>query len=266
MKVTDATGYSFDLPSPPMRIASWVPSQTEYLIDLGLEDRLIGVTKFCIHPSGLRTRENQIGGTKNIWRDRLLELRPDLVIANKEENTREDVEWSRDRFPTYTTDITDIPSALEMMNDLALLCGVHQEGKEWTRRILEGFSLQKERAVRNPKPMTCLYLIWKDPFMAAGKGNFIGSVLEHAGLQNLIEDTRYPEISIDDINRLQPEVIFLSSEPFPFSEKHLEDLHNCLEYSATLKIVDGEMFSWYGSRLIKTPIYLEKLLGSLDPW
>lgn len=269
MKITDPTGHTIEMAGAPMRIASWVPSQTEYLVDLGLRDRIVGVTKFCIHPSDVLTRENNIGGTKKIWREKLLELQPDLVIANKEENTLEDVQWAREHFPTYTTDVVDIPSALSMLQDLANLCGVPEKGYAWVEKIESGFQSLALSAKATKAPtqdftkMTTLYLIWKNPYMAAGTNNFIHSVMQRSGFTNAIEKPRYPEISVDEINALRPQLIFLSSEPFPFSEKHIEELKSQLDYEAKIFIVDGEMFSWYGSRLAQTPTYLKKLLASL---
>ncbi|GAB5556258.1 MAG: helical backbone metal receptor [Schleiferiaceae bacterium] len=271
MKITDPTGHTIEMPSAPMRIASWVPSQTEYLVDLGLRDQIVGVTKFCIHPSDLLTRENNIGGTKKIWREKLLELQPDLVIANKEENTLEDVEWAREHFPTYTTDVVDIPSALSMLQDLANLCGVSKMGTSWVEKIeLEFESLNlSAKASKTPtsdiSEISTLYLIWKNPYMAAGTDTFIHSVLDWSGLKNAIEKPRYPEISIEEINTMRPSLILLSSEPFPFSDKHIVELKNQLDYEPVISVVDGEMFSWYGSRLLKTPMYISQFLSSKSP-
>ncbi len=271
MKVTDPTGHTIELKSAPTRIASWVPSQTEYLVDLGLRDQIVGVTKFCIHPSDLLTRENNIGGTKKIWREKLLQLQPDLVIANKEENTLEDVEWAREHFPTYTTEVLDIPSALSMLQEVAILCGVSKKGTTWVDKIQSEFE-SLNLSAKAPKTsrseiseISTLYLIWNQPYMAAGTDTFIHSVLEWSGLKNTIEKPRYPEISIEEINSQSPKLILLSSEPFPFSEKHIEELKTRLDYEPVIAIVDGEMFSWYGSRLLKTPKYISQFLSSISP-
>jgi ABC-type Fe3+-hydroxamate transport system substrate-binding protein len=243
-----------------MRIVSTVPSQTELLFDLGLDDEIVGITWFCIHPAEKVKSKTKIGGTKNLKLDVIRDLKPDLIIANKEENQREQIEALASEFPVYISDIFTLEDAYEMMQKVGELTGKNSESEELIERIKEAF-LQISKA---PKPFRTLYLIWKDPYMSIGKNTFIHHMLtDICGLQNVCsEELRYPELSIEQIKDLNPELILLSSEPYPFKEKHISELQEMLP-QAKILLVDGEMFSWYGSRLKLVPGYLDTFLQQL---
>lgn len=243
MQVTDQTGYSFDLALPPKRVVSLVPSQTELLFDLGLDREVVGITKFCVHPEAWFRSKVRVGGTKKVDIGRVKGLMPDLVIANKEENTREDVEAIREFCPVWTSDIVTVEDALSMIVQLSALFRLEVQGCRLEIEIRESF-----RTIR-PVNMKAAYLIWKDPYMAAGGDTYIHEMMKLAGISNVFADrSRYPAVSLEEIAAVKPELILLSSEPYPFKMKHLEALSEIF-IDSQVRLVDGEMFSWYGSRM-----------------
>ncbi|MFT7428497.1 MAG: iron complex transport system substrate-binding protein [Nonlabens sp.] len=265
--IPDQLGRMISLDQLPERIISLVPSQTELLIDLGLEDRLVGVTRYCIHPAGLIDKKKVIGGTKKIVESRILELQPDLIICNREENTPAIVSFCDHIAPTYVSDIDNLEQALEMIADLGELTGAKFKAKSLIRNISSSFKTLKKPEVKHK----ALYLIWKKPYMSVGKGTFINDMLEKAGFINAAQGfVRYPELDVEAMIKLQPEAVFLSSEPYPFTVDDFAELKLAFLTAPSqdpikpnvipeFKVVDGELFSWYGSRLLKTPEYLQSL-------
>lgn len=244
----------------PRRIISLVPSQTELLYDLGLEDKIVGLTKFCVHPSERVKGVSKIGGTKNIKTELIRSLAPDLVIANKEENVKEQVEALAIDFPVWISDVHDLGSALEMINHVGQITGQSTTAARLANDIAAGFdSIEKANGTKH----TAAYLIWKDPWMTAGGDTFISKMMGKAGFENIFASyDRYPSISLSDISEKKPDLILLSSEPYPFKEVHIPLLQECC-LSAKVIVVDGEMFSWYGSRLLKAPEYYKQLRKDL---
>ncbi len=241
-----------------MRIVSTVPSQTELLFDLGLDDEIVGITWFCIHPKEKIKNKTKIGGTKNLKLDKIRALKPDLIIANKEENERSQIEALAKEFPVYISDIFNLQDAYEMMNRAGELTGRKPEAQQLIESVKKSFAgLQKAE-----KQIRTLYLIWKDPYMSIGKNTFIHHILNDVcGLKNVCEDElRYPELTLEKIKALNPELVLLSSEPYPFKDKHINELSQLLP-RANILLVDGEMFSWYGSRLKLTAEYLKTFLA-----
>lgn len=252
MEYKDQLGNSFFLQKPPQRIISLVPSQTELLVDLGLEDRLVGVTKFCIHPTYIKKEKAIIGGTKNYRFDVIQSLNPDLIIGNKEENEKEGIEKLMEDYPVWMSDIFNLEDSLSMIRELGSLLDVKDKAESIASRIAKDFE--------NPIPFkgTTVYLIWDNPIMTAGQGTFINVMLKLSGFDNLSQTDRYPQMEMEDIKELNPEYLLLSSEPFPFKEKHVEFFKSHFPNTQIL-LVDGEMFSWYGSRLLKSRKYFESL-------
>lgn len=252
---SDQLGRLVDIDSPPKRIISIVPSQTELLFDLGLDDEVVGITKFCVHPESWFRNKNRVGGTKALNMDKIRELKPDLVIANKEENEQSQVDELAKEFPVWISDIQNLDEALEMISSVAEICGKSGAGASLINDINTGFSNLKPA-----KTQTAVYLIWNEPMMAAGSDTFISDMMQRAGFENLIIDPRYPELSAETIKDLNPEFILLSSEPFPFKEKHKAEYQAQFPNSKVL-LVDGEMFSWYGSKLKLASGYLQQVLA-----
>ena len=253
----DQVGRSLELGSPPKRIISLVPSITELLVDLGLEDELIGITKFCVHPPRLKDQKAIIGGTKNLKIDKIRALQPDLIIANKEENIAEQVERLAQDYPVWVSNVSTLEQATEMILMISDLCRRKQRGLNMVNDIHQG--LEQLSAMGGPK-LKIAYLIWKNPYMSCGRDTYIHSVLEKAHFENVFRHTqRYPTTDIEEIEALQPDCIFLSSEPFPFGPKHVLEIQKKISSKIKVIQVSGEIFSWYGSYMLKIPAYLEKL-------
>lgn len=248
---------SISLPTNPQRIVSLVPSQTELLYDLGLEEEVVGITKFCIHPEKWFRTKTRIGGTKTLHLDKIRELKPDLIIANKEENVKEQIETLANEFPVWISDVNNLTEALEMIEQLGIIANRKEQAEKLSNNIELAFSNFKSETP-NFKFKTG-YLIWKDPYMTIGGDTFIHHILTQAGFKNLFTDNkRYPEITIAELQTLNCELLLLSSEPYPFQQKHIDELQAQLPHTKIL-LVDGEAFSWYGSRLLHTPAYLQQL-------
>jgi ABC-type Fe3+-hydroxamate transport system substrate-binding protein len=254
LAVTDQMGFAVRLSTPPRRMVSLVPSQTELLFDLGLGDQIVGVTKFCVHPESARKTKTIIGGTKKFDIDRIATLKPDLAIGNKEENYPEGIEAIRKICPVWISDVITLSDAHAMIEGVSVLTGKKEEGVKILKEIKDAFS-----SLKSAGPRRVLYLMWYDPWMAAASGTFINSLIERAGWTNVVAaHSRYPSLTAEVIRNLNPEVVLLSSEPFPFRQKHEEEVRQLLPNAQT-RLVDGEFFSWYGSRLRLAPLYIQGL-------
>lgn len=254
----DARGAAVRLAAPPRRIVSLVPSQTELLAALGLDDEVVGLTRFCVHPTGWKTNKTIVGGTKQLTEGRLDALAPDLVLANKEENTPEMVAAAESLAPVYVTDVPDLPAALTMIRTVGRLVDRTENAEKLTDEIQAGFDALPVFA-----PLRAAYFIWQRPFMTAGRGTFIDAMLRAGGFVNVFGDQpRYPEVTEADLRTARPDVVLLSSEPYPFGEAQVASFEALLP-GALVRLVDGEPFSWYGSRLLTTPDYLRRLREAL---
>ena len=258
MKYTDQIGHTINIDSPACRIISLVPSQTELLAYLGLNEEVIGITKFCIHPDHWFRSKIRVGGTKNVDFNKIEQIHPDLIICNKEENKESDVKALMEKYPVWTSDIHNLEDALSMINSVGEIIAKEEEAQKLTHQIKRNFESLRHTKI---EPLRALYLIWKNPYMAAGKDTFIDYMLLQCNLINICEASwgRYPELTKEQIKNLQPQIILLSSEPYPFKEAHLADFN--LYYPGLLSVlVDGEYFSWYGSRLLNAPQYLKNVI------
>ena len=261
----DQTGQRITLDKTPKRIISLVPSQTELLLDLGLNEEVIGITKFCVHPKEWFQTKTRVGGTKQLKIDLIKELNPDLIIANKEENVKEQIEELQKHFPVWISDVNNLNDAYEMIEQIGLITNKGQAAKKLTAQTKENFSkLRTSPDKYRDKPRTA-YLIWQKPYMTVGGDTFINAMMETAGFENIYKNkNRYPEITIEELNISNCELLLLSSEPFPFKEKHVEEI-KAQGFKGQILLVDGEMFSWYGSRLLKAPEYFKNLIPFLSP-
>ncbi|MEP2668236.1 MAG: helical backbone metal receptor [Cyclobacteriaceae bacterium] len=251
----DQMGNDVQFNYPPQRIISLVPSQTELLYDLGLGDRVVGITKFCERPASWYKEKTKVGGTKKLNLDVIDSLHPDLIIGNKEENDKESIEFLQKKYSVWMSDIVTLEDALWMINGIGDLTNSIEKSEAIKSQIVRAFSkLKKHKG-------SVLYLIWRNPWMGAGKDTFIDTMLDQMGLTNVLASTRYPELSSEQIQAFNPDHVFLSSEPYPFQEKHFSELQDIFPHSR-LTLVDGQFFSWYGSRLLKAPDYFNKLLAT----
>ncbi len=259
-RVVDQLGHEIICDKTFRRIVSTVPSQTETILHFIEPDRLIGRTKFCIHPKDKKDLVEKIGGTKNLQVDKIIDLQPDLIIANKEENTQEQIATLQNHAPCYVSDIKNMKDVFNMVNDLGILLNCEDQAEA----LISTIQKLKTTKPNGAKPKSVLYLIWKDPYMSVGGDTFIHSMLREAGFKNIHEfKTRYPICSLESFTDDPPDFVFLSSEPYPFKEKHIKAVQNELPHSKVL-LVDGELFSWYGSRLLKSYPYFKQLRKELS--
>lgn len=257
IRLTDGTGTEITLAAPARRIVSLVPSQTELLHYLGLETQTVGITRFCIQPRSWHKTKERIGGTKDPDPEKIRMLHPDLILANKEENRKEHVESLRKDFPVFVTDVFDTASALRMIEEVGELTGTTNKAEELINRIR-----QADRVFLPDRPRKVLYLIWRNPWMAAGRGTYINHLLEKCGWTNAVETHRYPELTGEDIRRINPELVLLSTEPFPFKPVHFQEINRLLP-SVPCHLADGDCFSWYGPGLLRFFPYAEKLIREI---
>ena len=249
MKLVDQTNHPVFVTGRVLKIVSLVPSQTELLHYLGLDREVVGITKFCVHPIEWFSTKHRVGGTKNVNIDTIIDLSPDVILANKEENSKSDIDQLRTLFPVYTSDIKSLTDVYQMISDVGKLSNRSQEAQLLNAKLKYSFKTLPKISG------SVLYLIWNNPFMAAGSHTFINTMLESIGLQNADQtNLRYNEITIERIQKMDPDFIFLSSEPFPFKLKHKDFLEN--QTFAKVIFVNGEMFSWYGSRLLQFKKYV----------
>jgi ABC-type Fe3+-hydroxamate transport system substrate-binding protein len=250
IRIKDQLGHSITLSSPAKKIISVVPSQTELLYDLGLDDEVIGITKFCVHPDIWFKNKQRVGGTKKLKVELIEKLKPELIIANKEENTKNEIEYLQSKFKVYISDIKSLSDNSQMITDIGVLTDKQAQAEHIKSKIEKDFEELPQFTGK------VLYLIWKDPYMFAGVNTFINTTLSSCGFENAIQNQTitYNEISIEEINKLNIDYIFLSSEPYPFKQKHIDLLKGTI--NAKIMLVDGEMFSWYGSRLLYFKSYI----------
>lgn len=236
------------------RIISLVPSLTELLIDLELKDKLAGRTRFCVHPKEEVADIPIVGGTKNPRLDTISQADPDLIIANKEENRPTDIKTLMNDFEVEVTNIATIEDALITIHRLGQKLQV-------TERAGELISDIQDRLTDRPgePELRTAYMIWKDPWMSIGGDTYIHDVLEHWNLPNIYGSrSRYPKLDLNELQSYNPDLVLLSSEPYPFREKHLAQVQEVCP-AARVLLVEGEWFSWYGS-------HMKHAFGRLNVW
>ncbi len=255
--VADQLGRSVHLPTAPQRVISLCPSLTETLVYLGLGARLVGRTRFCIHPAEVMRDIPNVGGTKEVNMERIRALQPDLIIGEKEENTEAMITALAAEFPVYMTDVVDLDSAQEMILRLGEITATMAPAMALAGLIEGSWAQIQQMEPRVP----CLYFIWKSPWMVVGADTFIDSVLQKCGFDNVASawEGRYPVLDENVFFHKKPMAVFLSTEPYPFKEAQIADIQKIMP-NAIVRIVDGEMFSWYGSHMVGVENYLNLLL------
>ena len=257
MLIKDQLNREIHLNKDPKRIVSLVPSQTELLVDLGLKEQLVGVTKFCVHPENIRTEKTVVGGTKTIKLDKIVALRPDLIICNKEENTEEIIAQLESVAPVYVSNIITLADMFDFISACGKLCNMISASQELIKKIQVEITLLQD-VIKPDSNMKVAYCIWQHPWMFVGKETFIHELLQLNNFENVFAlEKRYPEIELDDEKLKKATHIFLSSEPFPFKDKHVTELEAFFP-KAKVMLVDGEYFSWYGSRILKAITYFKE--------
>lgn len=259
MLFTDQMDRTIRLKSPPERIVSLVPSQTELLFELGLNNRVVGITKFCVHPKEWFINKTRVGGTKNVHFEKIAALKPDLIIANKEENTEAEIKKLMDLYPVWVSDIQTLSDALNMISDLGEITETSNKAATIIQKIRWNF-----QSLPTPSIKRAAYFIWQKPMMSVNHSRFINDMMQRCGLENVfaLEDSDYPKINEEQLRGAKPDLILLSSEPFPFQEEHKAYFQSICP-KAHIILVDGEFFSWYGSRLLLTTDYFKELAKEL---
>ena len=249
----DQVGRKVHLEKAPLRIVSTVPSQTELLYGLGLGDNVVGITAYCVHPKNWLKEKTVIGGTKDLQIEKIRSLQPDLILGNKEENVKEQIEALAEDIPVWLSDIVSVDDACNMITAVGNICDKQNEAEAINGEI-DG--LRQKLKEKNTSPKTAVYFIWKDPYMVTGDATFINSMMHETGLQNVVRNhkDRYPALTLEELTELNPEVVLLSSEPYSFNTGDLNEIAPYFPNSK-LRIVDGELFSWYGSRMVKALKY-----------
>jgi ABC-type Fe3+-hydroxamate transport system substrate-binding protein len=246
------------LADTPKRIISIVPSQTELLFFIGLDIEVVGITKFCIHPADKFIITEKVGGTKQLDIDKIRLMAPDLIIANKEENDRAQVEQLMQICPVWISDINNLDSALQMITTIGNMVGRQEQAVNLCAEINNRFNAIKKTDTN----LRIAYLIWRKPYMIAGTGTYINSMLQMCGFINVTQQERYPTVSAEELIEMNPDVVLLSSEPYPFGQKHIDEFKTMLPYARVI-LVDGELFSWYGSRLLHAAGYFKQLIDGV---
>ncbi|WBU89624.1 ABC transporter substrate-binding protein [Cellulophaga omnivescoria] len=257
-QIIDQMGRQIKCPKKPLRIISLVPSQTELLVDLGLEEYIVGVTKFCVHPKHLRISKKVFGGTKKISLAKIEAAKPDIILCNKEENTKEIVDTLEKLYPVHVSNINDLEDSLELIMQYGSIFNKMFSATKIVNTIRNEANAFKD-FIKNKANKKVVYLIWKDPYMTVGRDTFINHMLTLNNYTNVFADyLRYPETTLKAIQKLKPDCILLSSEPYPFKRTHIDEIKKIMP-STTVELVDGEYFSWYGSRLLDAFIYFKSL-------
>lgn len=249
-----------------MRIISLVPSLSEYLWALGLEKEVVGITKFCVHPKTWWQHKTRVGGTKKVNFKTIDTLHPTLIIANKEENTKEDIEQLQLKYDVLVTDINSLDDAFRFLLEIGKKVDREEKSLTLVGQIQQNFQCSSQIG----HGASFLYFIWKDPYYVVGPQTYIHALLTHFGLVNCCEMERYPELdqvleikpSLAASSDYAPDYIFLSSEPFPFESKHLEEVQVLFPRSKIV-LIDGEICSWYGSRMLTAPTYFTAILKEI---
>jgi len=259
LKIKDQTGRDLYLKNKPERIISLVPSITYSTYSLNLEKEVVGITRFCKYPKEWKKQKTIIGGTKDIKIEKIIDLKPDLILTNKEENTKEIVEQLEKITSIYVSDVKDIETNNTFLKNLGIITKKVNEAEKINTEI-------KQLIVKNQniisKTFKTLYFIWREPWMVAGTDTYINEMMRLNGFQNIINQKRYPVIDLKKIQNNSPEIIFLSSEPYPFKEKHRQELKSYFPNTKII-LVDGEPFTWFGSYTVQGLTYLQKLYKNI---
>lgn len=271
---TDAGGVSHDPACAPApgRLVSLVPSLTESLCALGGRARLAGCTAFCVHPPDLLKdpRIVKVGGTKRFSREKLLALRPDLVLLNLEENELDDLEFLRLRVACYVNGVKTLEEGLESLRELGALIGAGERGdllaREAEADLARARARVAERAQAGARPVRVFYPVWREPWMSVAPDTFIAAHLRTLGAQEvpcLPGRSRYPVVTLAQVAEAGPDVLWLPSEPYAFKERDVRELHSApgLE-RVPAELVDGEHLCWFGAHQIQgLPYAYRKLWG-----
>lgn len=262
--IKDQLGREITLHKTPVRIVSLVPSQTELLCDLALENELVGITKFCVHPFHLKSTKTIVGGTKKVDFEKIKALEPDFILCNKEENSFDFLPELEKIAPTYFSDVNTIQDSIDLILRLGSIFNRRTESDNLAHKI--EFKLNDFKQFTKDKPLRKVaYFIWAKPWMVVGNDTYINEILKLNNFENIYSNySRYPKVEINKIRHDgDPDVVILSSEPFDFKDEHAMEIASFTNRSITV-FGDGEFFSWPGSRLLLALDYFKELHKKLE--
>ena len=245
-----------------MRIVSLCPSTTETLVDFGLADQLVGITRFCIHPADVVRGIRKVGGTKDPNLDRIRALRPDLVLLNEEENRKADYERLRCDLRVDATLVRRVQDVPEQLRYLGRLTGAEVRARARAQQVEEARTRLAEARV-GVEGFRYAYLIWRRPYMAVGGDTYVSDLFAEAGGKNVFENAqdRYPEIDVVALRAARPDVVFLSDEPFPFKARHAAELRDEAP-ELRIELIGGDDCCWHGVRTLRGLALMQRLVGS----
>jgi len=259
--ILDASDYAHKKAKGNFRIVSLVPSLTELLFDLGLKESVVGRTPFCIHPKEEVDQVKRVGGTKTVNIEKILSEQPTHIVLNMDENKLELFEALKEEDVEIIVTHPDKP---EDNLDLFDLFGYIFSRETEANQIANNFKKKLDKLAKNADKFEMrkvLYLIWRDPWMSVSEDTYISKMLKLIGWQTMpiINEKRYPVFTPKELAQLDYELCLLSSEPYPFKEKHVTEINSIKPSLSDVLLVDGEKLSWYGSRSLKGIDYLYEL-------
>ena len=283
--VVDALGRRVALTPVAARIVSIVPSETESVAVLGGLGRLVGRTRYCIEPAGAIEGVPDVGGTKDVDVDAVCDLRPDLVLANQEENTRRDVErLIAAGLRVHVSFPRTLPQSVDYLTSLAALLGLDPERDPRLERARD--ELARLRDDPPPRVARAWVPIWRDPWMTFDGRPFASDVLAHAGIENVAaararrhplaadlgetaparvapeRDTRYPRMRLEEALALRPDLVLLPDEPYRFTAGDADEIRAVASPGTRVLHVDGRDLFWYGARAIGAPSRLRSAIAA----
>lgn len=237
-----------------MKIVSLVPSLTKTICDLGLRDQIAGITNFCVDPPDLYRQVQRVGGTKDPNLALLTQIAPTHVLANEEENRAVDLDYIKSRFNTLVTFPKSPQDVPQLLSSMGKFLGKACEAQRLAKRVQESMDTAKVNCTLSQNlGRRFIYLIWRDPWMAAGRDTYISRFLELLGFHNVVDlPGRYPIVDHKILSSEMVDVVFLSSEPWPFRRRDADFLRKDLGHMcAKLRWIDGKALSWYGTTTLE---------------
>ncbi len=266
MEFLDEVSRTVSLTTAPRRIVCLVPSITETLFALGLGDAIIGVTDYCTHPPDDVARVAKVGGTKDPHIENIIQLAPDLVIVNDEENRQEDFAALTERgLSVYVTAPHTVADGITMIERLGPVLGCQTASDQMVTRLRATYD-QVVTAISVLPRLRVFCPIWRKPWMTFNADTYADDMLWCCGAENVVrtKPERYFATTLEDIELLAPEVVLLPSEPYPFTDKHFVHLKALADTPAGrgghFYCIDGMALCWYGPRIADGLTELSRLL------
>jgi ABC-type Fe3+-hydroxamate transport system substrate-binding protein len=245
----DVLGRTFEFPAAPRRVISLVPSLTETLFELGAGESVVAITDFCIFPPDLD--RPRVGGTKNPRVDEIRALQPDLVHMNLEENLRRHADAIEQFAPVFVTEPKSVDDVASMISQLGEIHDRNERAAELAH------TLRQEQRSLPKREFTFACPIWKNPWMWCGGDTYVSHLVEAAGGRNVLQrHTRYPQLAVEEVQAMKPDVVFLPDEPYVFTEADAAEMK-----AKVIGPFPGHLFTWHGTRTIEGLRFLRAVLG-----